>query len=296
MAPVSVVSPATFRYIREEIKGNPAIFVDIFNIVLPILYFLTVGTYGRAFFSDALWAKQLKTKLLSITVTLHAVYLIARTAAFDHPPVTTIFEIFSVLAFSVAATYLFIEVRSHRKETGYFIINIAFFFQTASSIFIRDINQVPEILRSNLFGIHVTAALLGYAAITIAGAYGFLYLMLYHEMKASRFGVIYKKLPNLETLERMTMTATRMAFVLLGTAIVFGLVWLYHVFSTLYFADPKLIGTVLIWALYGIILAARRSSGWKGRKVMMLSIVGFAVSIFSLTIINIFFSGFHKFY
>ncbi len=54
MAPVSVVSPATFRYIREEIKGNPAIFVDIFNIVLPILYFLTVGTYGRAFFSDAL--------------------------------------------------------------------------------------------------------------------------------------------------------------------------------------------------------------------------------------------------
>ncbi len=290
------MSAATFRYIRIEIEGIPAIFVAILNIFLPFLYLITVGTYGRAFFSDALWAKRLKTKLLSFTVAIHALYLIARTAAFNHPPVTTIFEIFTVLAFSVAATYLFIEARSHRKETGYFILNISFFFQTASTIFIRDLTEVPEILRSNLFGVHVTAALLGYAAITVAGAYGFLYLMLYHEMKASRFGVIYKKLPNLETLERMTMTANRMAFALLGTAIVFGLVWLNHVFSTLYFADPKLIGTVLVWVLYGIILVTRRSSGWKGRKVMMLSIVGFAVSLFSLTIVNIFFSGFHRFY
>jgi ABC-type transport system involved in cytochrome c biogenesis permease subunit len=277
-------------------RDGSAILIHALNITLPLLYALTVGAYGKAFFSDHSQAKRVKTPLLAVTVALHFVYLLSRTAAFAHPPVTTIFEILSVLSFSVAVTYLFIELRSHRKETGYFIINIAFFFQLASTLFIRDLTAVPEILRSNIFGIHVTSALLGYAAITISGAYGFLYLMLYHEMKASRFGVVYKKLPTLETLERMTMTANRTAFTLLTVAIIFGYIWLYKVFSTLYLADPKLIGTLLVWILYGIILRARRSGNWKGRSVMVLSIIGFAVSIFSLTIVNIFFSGFHKFY
>ncbi|MBI3580161.1 MAG: cytochrome C biogenesis protein, partial [Ignavibacteriales bacterium] len=111
--------------------------------------------------------------LLGIIV-LHLVYLLSRTVAFDHPPVTTVFEIFSMLAFSVAVAYAVIESRSKAKETGYFILNISFFFQLVSSLFIKDLLEVPQILRSSWFGLHVTSALLGYAAITISAVYGFL--------------------------------------------------------------------------------------------------------------------------
>jgi ABC-type uncharacterized transport system permease subunit len=201
-----------------------------------------------------------------------------------------------VLAFSVSVTYLIIELRSQRKETGYFILNIAFFFQIASSILIKDTPEVPEILRSSLFGVHVSSALLGYASITVAGAYSLMYMMLYHEMKATHFGVIYKKLPTLETLERMTFTAIKIAFILLGTAILFGIIWLNHVYPGAHYNDPKLIGTVLVWIMYGFLITARKRFGMKGRQVMILSIAGFLISIFSMTIINIFFSGFHKFY
>lgn len=266
------------------------------NYILPIFYFALVWTYGKAFYADKPWAKNAKTPLLISVIVLHIFYLAIRTITFHHPPVTTVFEIFTVLAFSVAATYFFIELRSHRKETGYFILNIAFFFQLASSIFIKDTPVVPEILRSLLFGAHVSCALLGYAAITIASAYSFMYLMLYHEMKASRFGVIYKKLPTLESLERMTMTAIKLVVVLLGTAIIFGIVWLQHTYQNAHYDDPKLIGTVIVWLMYGIIVIARKYFDFQGRKVMILSIAGFIISIFSMTIINIFFSGFHKFY
>jgi ABC-type uncharacterized transport system permease subunit len=143
---------------------------------------------------------------------------------------------------------------------------------------------------------HVSCALIGYAAITIAGAYSFMYLMLYHEMKASRFGVIYKKLPTLESLERMTMTAIKLVVALLGVAICFGIVWLHHVYQNAHYDDPKLIGTVIVWIMYGSLVIAKKYFGVQGRKVMILSITGFLISIFSMTIINIFFSGFHKFY
>ncbi len=253
-------------------------------------------TYGKAFFSDSGWAKRAKTPLLLITVFVHFVYLLMRAEALRHAPVTTVFEILTVLAFSVACTYFFIEIRSHRKETGYFILNIAFFFQLASSVFIKDRWEVPEILRSTLFGMHVTSALLGYAAITLAGAYGLMYLMLYHEMKATRFGAIYKKLPNLETLEHMASIAITLAFALLGIAILFGFIWLNVALPHVSYSDPKLIGTVGIWIIYGFLIFAQKLLRWNGRRVMLLSIAGFAVSIFSMTIINIFFSGFHKFY
>jgi ABC-type uncharacterized transport system permease subunit len=269
---------------------------DVLNYTLPVFYFALVWTYSKAFFADKRWAKRIKTPLLLITVVIHLIALITRTITFSHLPATTIFEVFTLLAFSVAVTYLIIEFRSRHKETGYFILNIAFFFQLTSSIFIKDTLEVQEILHSTLFGVHVSSALLGYAAITIAGAYGFMYLMLYHEMKATRFGVIYKKLPTLETLERMTFTAMALAFILLSVAIFFGFIWLNKAYTDVHYSDPKLIGTVFVWMMYGFLVIAKMRYGCTGRKVMILSIVGFAVSIFSMTVVNIFFSGFHKFY
>lgn len=264
--------------------------------LLLAFYIALVWTYGKAFFADAPWAKRLKSPLLVGTLCFHILYLALRTVSFRHPPVTTVFEIFSVLAFSVSCTYLVIELRSQRKETGFFILNIAFFFQLISSVFIKDTPEVPEILRSMFFGAHVSAALLGYAAITIAGAYGLMYLMLYHEMKATRFGIIYKKLPTLESLERMAVTAIKLVFVLLGIAIVFGIIWMHYVYHGTHYTDPKLIGTVIVWFLYGFLVVAKSLFGIQGRRVMVLSIAGLLFSLFSSTIINLFFSKFHKFY
>jgi ABC-type transport system involved in cytochrome c biogenesis permease subunit len=120
--------------------------------------------------------------------------------------------------------------------------------------------------------------------------------MLYHDIKSSRFGVIYQRLPNLETLERMSITATVFGFILLTIAIVVGLIWLPRISGGVSYADPKLFGTMGIWLIYAIGLTAKRLKGWQGRKMMVLSMFGFATAMFSMTFINVFLSSFHKFY
>jgi HemX protein len=269
--------------------------VTILNIALPVLYFAVVWAYGKAFFSDVPWAKQWKSALLAVVIILHLFYLVLRTIVLNHLPVTTIFEILSVLAFAVAVTYTVIERQSKAKETGYFILNISFFFQLVSTLFIRDVLDVPQILRSYWFGIHITSALIGYAAITISAAYGFLYLMLYHEIKANRFGVVYKKLPTLETLERMNFIAIVLAFCFLSLAIFAGFTWLPRAFTDFSYADPKLLGTATLWLLYGVGIIARQKGNLRGRTIMVLSIAAFLIAIFSMSIINLFFSSFHRF-
>ncbi|MBN1398863.1 MAG: cytochrome c biogenesis protein CcsA [Bacteroidetes bacterium] len=266
------------------------------NYILPPLYFLLVWVYGKAFFASLLPAKRFKTKLLIIVSLVHLSYLISITIIYRHFPVTTVFEIFTSLSFSVSVLYCIIEFTSRRKETGFFIMSIAFFFQLISSIFIKNTTDLPEILQSPYFGIHVSSALIGYAAITIAGAYGLMYLMLYYEMKSSRFGVIYKKLPTLESLERMALTAIKIVVALLGTAICFGIIWLHQVYRGLYYADPKLIGTIVIWIMYVLLVIAERCFFIRGRKIMVFSVAGFLIAIFSMTVINILFSEFHRFF
>jgi len=106
--------------------------IDLITIALPVFYFSTVWVYAKAFFKDSIVAKRTKTPLLLGTLLIHLTYLLMRTIFFNHPPVTTMFEIMSIVSFSIAAAYAVIEFRTKAKNTGYFILILAFLFQTFS--------------------------------------------------------------------------------------------------------------------------------------------------------------------
>jgi ABC-type uncharacterized transport system permease subunit len=120
--------------------------------------------------------------------------------------------------------------------------------------------------------------------------------MQYHEIKSSRFGVVYSRLPDLETLETMSHRAEIFGFVTLSVAMMIGLFWLPRVFREFSYFDPKLVGTFAVWVLYAIGLMAKRTLGWQGRKTMILSLVGFAFVFLSMTVTNIYLSSFHTFH
>ena len=269
---------------------------DALTIALPSLYAVLVLLYGLTFFRSSAAAERLQTPVLLCTLLLHGAYLGLRTAQFDHPPITSVFEIMTLLAASIALAYAWIEWRTRTRSTGFFILLLAFAFQTVSSLWIRDMVRIPEYLHSLVLGFHVAAALLGYTAISLSAVYGFLYLMLYHEIKSTRFGLIYNRLPNLEMLETMSHKAEVFGFFSLTVAIAIGLVWLPRVFQEFSYLDPKLVGTLAIWALYAAALGAKRKLGWQGRKTMVISLVAFGFVFLSMTVVNLLLTGFHSFH
>jgi ABC-type uncharacterized transport system permease subunit len=270
--------------------------VDLLRFALPLLYAVLVVIYGIAFFRSALRLERARHPVLIAVIVLHFVYLTARTIAFDHPPITSVFEIMTLLAASMALAYLYIEFRTHVQNTGMFILTLALIFQTISSVFIKDLLAIPDYLHSLVLGFHVSTALLGYTAISLSAVYGLLYLMLYHEIKSSRFGVIYSRLPNLETLETMSHRSEVFGFVMLSVAILIGVIWLPVVFKDISYLDAKLIGTIAIWCLYALALMAKRKGGWQGRKTMVVSLVGFGFVFLSMIVINMYLSSFHAFH
>jgi ABC-type uncharacterized transport system permease subunit len=269
--------------------------IHLLNILLPILYSTVFAVYLTDFFKDKLALHNIKRIFLFVTLIIHTIYLVLWTIHFDHPPITTKFEIFSVLAFSIGFSYFLIELSTDIRATGAFIIVISIIFQLISSFFIEDLRDVPEVLKNRLLGLHVISALLGYAGITISAVYAVLFRVQYKSIKLNQFGLIFNRLPSLEMLEKLAVNSTIIGYILLTIAILIGTVWLPTAFPNFSYLDPKLIATGAVWLLYGIGLTIRFSWGLYGKKFMLFSVTGFVVAMLALAITGIFGSSFHHF-
>jgi ABC-type transport system involved in cytochrome c biogenesis permease subunit len=270
--------------------------IHFLNVLLPVLYLAGFLVYYLDFTKDVKGLNNTKRIFLFVTLVLHVFYLFARTVEFNHPPITNKFEIFTVLAFSIMCSYFLLELLTDIRNTGMFIIIFAFFFQLFSSMFIEDLIEVQEVLRNRLLGIHVISAMLGYSGFTISTVYGLLYLMLYKSIKISKFGLMFNRLPSLETLEKLSFNSLIIGFILLTIAIIIGIIWLPSAFPNFSYLDPKLVVTGVVWIIYGLVIAAKYSGFWYGRKLIIFSQIGFAVAILSVIATIVFKDSFHSFY
>jgi ABC-type transport system involved in cytochrome c biogenesis permease subunit len=270
--------------------------ITFLNILLPLLYITTFGIYAYDFWKGEKSFTNSKRVFLFLTLLLHLIYLLSRTVIFNHPPITNVFEIFTILAFSVSFSYFILELVTDIRGTGPFIIIISIIFQLISSLFIKESPIVKDVLRNNLLGVHVVSALVGYSGITVSAVYGFLYLTLYKDIKLNKFGLIFNRLPNLEVLEKLSYYSAVIGFILLSFAMIIGIIWLPKAFPNFSFADPKLIGTSIVWILYGIGILSKTFGKWRGKKVVFLSIIGFVIAILSTMFTNFLSSSFHSFY
>ncbi len=273
-----------------------SLFLDAANILLPLAYLLAAAAYGLIFFGSQPLAGQagrVATPGLAVAVAFHLAYLVALTAHWGQFPAATVSQALSIVAFSVAAVYLFIEWHGRERSTGFWMVSLVFFFQLLASVLMRPNPPSREIFHDPFFAAHVSLALLGYAAFVVAAVYAFLFLQLYRELKAGRFSTFYGKLPPLEVLERMMLGALSAGFVTLTGAVITGGFWAERLYDN-WLHDPKILVTLATWGLYAAALLLRRLQRWQGRQTALASLAGLAAILFSLVAVN-FFSDFHIF-
>lgn len=268
--------------------------LEFLAVVLPLVYALLCGAYALVFFRDEPAVARALKPTLTTVLLLHALYVVLRIMLFRHFPLATVFESLTMIAFALVFVYWIIERIVRNQNTGVFVLGLVFLFQTVSSAFIGHEGPINPILRSAWFGIHTTTAVVGYAAFALSAVYGTLYLMLHHELKASRFGIIYGRLPSLDTLATMHERAVLVGLVALTGAVVVGIGWLPRVFGWM-LTDPKVLLTVTIWVLYLLVVLAQRY-GWMSRsRLIYVSIVGFIFLVFSTIAVNLWLHSFHAF-
>ncbi|HET6510979.1 MAG TPA: cytochrome c biogenesis protein CcsA [Candidatus Kapabacteria bacterium] len=271
--------------------------VSILQTALPFLYAALVYIFGQIFFRPGVAEARVRRVMpfAVATVIVHATYICLFTLHNGRCLLGSFPEISSLIAFTLFSIYTVIEVRRTEQAsgTGFFVSLIAGLFQIFSSIVVTGEAGLAgmEILKDPVFNLHVTAAIFGYAAWTLATIYGGLYLLLYKAMKSNKYGAIFEHLPSLERLEKYGLRATGVGFGFLTLAIWFG--WrLMSVDPELTFSSflfhPKILATLLAWLVFGVTLMARRVIRLEGRKLVMLWMSGFVLTIISMGFINAF--------
>ncbi|MDM7914077.1 MAG: cytochrome c biogenesis protein CcsA [Candidatus Eisenbacteria bacterium] len=195
----------------------------VLRCAVPTLYVATFLLYGYVFFGRGDRIGRMARPALMATLSVHLLYLVSFVLAHRRMPLANAPEFLSVIAFATAVAYFYVETRTKNLSTGFFLLAFSTLLQFASSGRIALDAEVPELLRLPWFGLHTGFAILGYAAFAVSAIYGFLFLLLYHELKASRFGLVYRRLPPLDVLGRMNIRAAVLGLASLTVAIVAGI-------------------------------------------------------------------------
>ena len=262
---------------------------------LPILYALAGAAYALVFGRNDAAARRIGPQLLRATLVVHVGFLTLLTVQVRRVPIATTFELLSVLALALAIVYMVQEKRSHNLFTGVLFVPLIFLCQTVATAFVSPSVEVQRpILQSPLFGLHIGAILLGYSAFAISAIYGLLFLLLYHALRAHRFGIVFERLPSLEVLSSMNVRATVFGLVCLTVAIAAGALMSLRVFPQ-FWQDPKVWTSIGIWALYATCLFVRYVANWRGVRIAYFTIAGFLLLVFSMLAVNRLFQSFHDF-
>jgi cytochrome c-type biogenesis protein CcsB len=231
-------------------------------------------------------------RLLLAGFVVHGAAIAARSWSAGHMAVTTFDEALSFLALLLVAIFLLVQLRRPLVALGAVVSPLAFGLTLAADAVYRGARPLPPVLDSAWFPVHVVLSFLGDAVFALAFSASLLYLVQERRLKTHR-GPGMRYLPSLETLDRLNYSCLVWGLVLLTLGIVTGIVWAHTAWGRFWSSDPKLLFSLVTWAIYVVLLQGRMTAGWRGRRAATLTIAGFAVIVLSLVGVNVLALGEH---
>ena len=213
-----------------------------------------------------------------------------------HAPFSNLYESLIFFAWSIMLLYLLIEWRTRNRSMGAFATPLAFLIMAYASFSnIEDrIQPLIPALKSNWLIAHVITCFVGYAAFGIAFGLSIMYLLKRMD-NPDKKNTFLKLIPGSLILDELIYQLIVIGFILLTLGIITGAVWAHSAWGRYWGWDPKETWSLITWFVYAALLHARMIRGWRGKKLAILSIIGFSCVIFTYLGVNLILSGLHSY-
>lgn len=208
-------------------------------------------------------------------------------SGYGHAPLSNIYESLTFFALTIGIIYLVIEKRYQNRVIGVFALPLAFFALAYASFGTSDrIQPLIPALKSNWLIAHVISCFIGYAAFGVAFGVSIMYLVRAGRNPGSETGN-QTRIPEAATLDELTHQLTMFGFLFLTVGIITGAVWANSAWGRYWGWDPKETWSFITWLIYAALLHFRMMRGWRGRRIAVLSIIGFAAVLFTYFGVNL---------
>ena len=262
------------------------------------VFYLFRMTLGRDF-----WGR-LATYAAFSALLVQTIALIWRwKASYDlgigHAPMSNFYESLVFFSWAIVLLYLILEQRLKNRSPGVFVLPVAFLLMAFASLspdISSHIDPLIPALQSNWLISHVLTCFMGYAAFTVAFALGIMHFL--KAVTAGKKGKIisgfFHSLPGDDLIDELTYQSAALGFIFLTLGIMTGSVWAHYAWGSYWSWDPKETWSLITWLIYALMLHARHVRGWRGRRMALLSIIGFACVLFTYLGVN-YLAGLHSY-
>ena len=212
-------------------------------------------------------------------------------------PLTNLYESLVFFAWTIAVVYLALEAKFRIRTVGAFVTPFPFIIMAYASLNPKDIQPLVPALQSNWLISHVVTCFVGYAAFAVSFGISILYLFKVRaeNISAKSTALFWSYIPSSSALDEISYKTIAIGFPLLTIGIVTGAFWANVAWGTYWSWDPKETWSLIVWLIYAAYLHARITRGWRGKKAAVLSIAGFAATIFCYLGVNLILSGLHSY-
>ena len=213
-----------------------------------------------------------------------------------HAPFSNLYESLIFFSWTIALLYVIIEWRTKNKTLGAFVMPLAFLAMAYASFSPNITSRIQPLipaLKSNWLITHVITCFFAYAAFGVSFALSLMYFLKRLDNEKTHNAFI-KIIPRQGILDDLNYQMVAIGFLMLTLGIITGSVWAYSAWGRYWGWDPKETWSLITWLVYAAVLHSRMVRGWSGRRIAIMSIIGFSCVLITYFGVN-YLAGLHSY-
>lgn len=228
----------------------------------------------------------------SLGMVFHFVSLVELFLS-DHVLWTSVHNGESLLAFLSMTFFMVIYSIYKTTSPGVVVFPVVFFLTFVAAIDEQPVLQTSFIQHKGWLIAHIILIFTGYAALVLSFGASLLYLLQERRLKSKKPTSLISFLPALEVIDQIGYRSLLLGFPFMTLGLLTGSVVAVTTYGHVDFLDPKILLSVLMWAVYMIMVFTRWNSGWRGRRAAFLATFAFVAALAAWA--ANYFSAIHRF-
>jgi len=135
-----------------------------------------------------------------------------------------------------------------------------------------------------LFIVHIAIALLAYSLFTFAALHALLMALAERSLHNKATLIKLPSFPPLLVMESLLFKVITLGFVLLTLTLISGMLFTEQIFDKPVQFNHKTVFSFASWIIYGWLLFGRFKFGWRGRKAINLTLIGFVLLLLAYVV------------
>lgn len=235
-----------------------------------VFYFIDYLNKDNVAHRSAFW-------LLAVVYLLQSTFLVMSIVETGRFPVLSLFEGIYFYVWLLITLSFILHLFSKVGHAVFFLNVIGFIFMTIHTFapVQNEKSPIGEALISELLFIHITFAILSYAAFAMSFVFAILYLLVYKILKKKKWSKQFGRLPSLHQTMVGMKAAIYTGIPILLVSLILGTRWASIALDEWTIFDVKIIGSFFLIGIYGLVLYLQRSGRLTANDFAWANVIAF---------------------